>query len=330
MEGRDPAAALEANLGALGIGPGAELVVAFSGGADSLALLALLAHLPDGVRPAVEAIHVDHGLRPESAQEAAAALALARALGVRARVLRVDVSGRGGVEEAARKARYRALARAAGGRPVATAHTLDDQAETVLLRLARGAGLRGVSGMRASATVAGARIVRPLLQVRRAALRAVVDRLGLRPIEDPTNADRRFARNRLRAEVIPALEAIAPGSVRAIARFAALAAEDEAYLAARARRSAGAQSELLVARLQRMPLPLRRRALRDRIEAAGGRPPAAARIEEVLRLLDRGGDGELHLPGGVLVSVRAGVFRAASGPTGRRARRGGRGLVRET
>src|SRR5690606_16606330 len=117
--------------------------VAFSGGADSLGLLALLARLPAGQRPELEAVHVDHGLRAGSAEEARAAAALASALGVRAAVVRAAVGREGGPEAAARQARYRALARAAGDRPIATAHTLDDQAETVLLRIARGAGLRG-------------------------------------------------------------------------------------------------------------------------------------------------------------------------------------------
>jgi len=304
-------------LAAWGIGRDEGLVVAFSGGADSLGLLLVLAQLPVERRPTLEAIVVDHGLRASSAAEAAAAVALARGLGIPARAVRVEVDGRGGVEEAARLSRYRALAAHAAGRAVATAHTLDDQAETVLLRLARGAGLRGASGMRDRATVAGARVVRPLLGVRRAAVHAVVEAAGLAPVEDPSNADPRFARNRLRAEVIPALERLAPGCVAALARFAALARDDERFLAARATRAVGDAGPVQAERLRRLPLPLRRRAIRARIERAGARPPAAARIEEIVRLLDRGGDGELHLPGGVLVAVRDGVFTAAPGPTGR-------------
>jgi len=313
-------AALAERLQALGVRAGDPLVVAFSGGADSLGLLALLARLPAERRPALEAIHVDHGLRPDSAAAAARALEAAGRLGVPARCVRVEVRGRGGLEAAARTARYRALAREAAGRPIATAHTLDDQAETVLLRLVRGAGLRGVSGMRARARIAGAQILRPLLGVRRAALHRVVRALELPVVEDPSNADRRFARNRLRAEVIPPLERLAPGAIPAIARFAELAAADERYLARRAERLVGGEAAVPVARLLAMPLALRRRVVRERIERAGGRPPAAVRVQEVLRLLARGRDGELHLPGGVLVSVRAGLFSAAPGPTGQAGR----------
>ena len=311
-------AQLAAALRRAGVRAGDPVVVAFSGGADSLALLALLSALPDARRPQIEAIHVDHGLRPGSAGEAARAVEVARTLGVAARSVRVAPSGRGGLEAAARRARYRALATEAAGRPILTAHTLDDQAETVLLRLARGTGLRGAAGIRPSAVLAGARVLRPLLGVRREALRRVVGALDLPVIEDPSNRDLRFARNRLRAEVLPALRQIAPGAVEALARFAELAAADERYLGARAGRAAARAGDD-VAGLLALPLALRRRVVRDRIEQVAGRIPDARRVAEVLALLPRG--GELHLPGGVLVRVSGGRFAALAGPTGRAARR---------
>ncbi|WP_373049328.1 tRNA lysidine(34) synthetase TilS [Vulgatibacter sp.] len=317
------AATLVRQLRAFRLPGGSEVVVAFSGGADSLGLLALLARLPGAERPRLQAIHVDHGLRPTAADEAVAALEAARRLGVEARVIRVELTGRGGVEAAARRARYRALAGAAAGRPILTAHTLDDQAETVLLRLARGSGVRGAGGIRPRTQLGGGLVLRPLLGVRRAALHAFVRSLGLDPVEDPSNRDVRFGRNRLRAEVVPLLEAIAPAAVPALARFSELARADERYLAQRAAKAAARielpDGALDAGRLGRLPLALRRRIVRARIEAAGGAPPPAARVAEALALIATG--GEIHLPGGVLVTVRAGAFRAATGPTGQAARR---------
>ncbi len=316
-----PGSVLASELSAAGVRAGDDVVAAFSGGADSLALLALLAGLPAAERPRIEAVHVDHGLRPSSAAEAERALAVARSLGFEARVVRVSVARRGGVEAAARHARYRALAEVAAGRPILTAHTLDDQAETVLLRLARGTGLRGAAGIRPDVELYGGRVLRPLLHVRRDELRAVVEALGLPVVEDPTNADLRFARNRLRAEVLPALTQVAPGAVQALARFADLAAADERYLRSRVRKATERLGgvALDVAKLRALPLALRRRVVRTQIQRVSRKPPEAARVAEVLELLERG--GELHLPGSVRVTVRDGHFRAASGPTGRAGRK---------
>lgn len=297
------------------------MVVAFSGGPDSLALLALLAGLPDELRPELEAVHVDHGLRPSSGTEAARALELASALGVPARSVQVAPEGKGGVEAAARRARYRALAEAAAGRPVLTAHTADDQAETVLLRLARGAGLHGAAGMRARSSVCGAHVVRPLLGVRRSELHRVVERLGLDPVRDPSNEELHFARNRVRAEVLPVLEAIAPGAAAALARFAAQAGEDERYLVRRVARILPAGADGVDAtRLGRLPAALRGRVVRELVARAGGPVPSAARIAEVLALAGRG--GELHLAGGIVATASGGRLRVAPGPTGRAARAG--------
>ena len=179
--------------------PDGKLGVALSGGPDSLALL-LLAH---AVLPGrVEAATVDHGLRPESVDEAMAAGAICAQLGVPHAVLRVTVA-EGNVQAAARTARYAALAQWMADRALAalaTAHHADDQAETLLMRLNRGSGVSGLAGVRAFARVPGSDLplLRPLLGWRRAELAAIVTASGFAAADDPSNSDPRFDRARLR------------------------------------------------------------------------------------------------------------------------------------
>jgi tRNA(Ile)-lysidine synthase len=179
--------------------PDGKLGVALSGGPDSLALL-LLAHAALPGR--VEAATVDHGLRPESADEATAAAAICAQLGVPHAVLRVTVA-EGNVQAAARTARYAALAQWMADRELAalaTAHHADDQAETLLMRLNRGSGVSGLAGVRAFARVPGSDLplLRPLLGWRRAELAAIVAASGFAAANDPSNSDPRFDRARLR------------------------------------------------------------------------------------------------------------------------------------
>ncbi len=185
------------------------LLLAVSGGSDSTALLVLAARWAKRLKrpPKLTAITIDHGLRSESAREAAAVKRLARRLGVPHRTLRWrGDKPKSGLQEAARIARYRLLAEAAaraGYEHVLTAHTLDDQAETVLFRLARGSGLTGLAGMaQASVLPVGAEtaffLVRPLLHVSKARLVATLKAAGIDHSEDPTNRDPRYARTRLR------------------------------------------------------------------------------------------------------------------------------------
>ena len=191
------------------------LLLAVSGGSDSTALLVLAARWAKRLKrpPKLTAITIDHGLRPESAGEAAAVKRLARRLGVPHRTLRWrGDKPKSGLQEAARIVRYRLLAQAAaraGCEHVLTAHTLDDQAETVLFRLARGSGLTGLAGMaQASVLPVGAEtaifLVRPLLHVSKARLVATLKAAGIDHSEDPTNRDPRYARARLRT-LMPAL-----------------------------------------------------------------------------------------------------------------------------
>jgi len=290
--------------------PGGLVLVACSGGADSLALAAAVAVEAPGLGLAAGAVTVDHGLHAVSA---AVARDVEDALRTRLRldpvvVATVRVGRTGGPEGAAREARYAALAEAAdrlGACAVLLGHTLEDQAETVLLGLGRGSGTRSLAGMPA---VRG-RLRRPLLGVDRAVVRAAVQ--GPVLFEDPTNADPRLARARVRHDALPALErALGPGTARALARSARAARDDADALDALAADldvfTTGATDEpggrsAAVADLLAPPAALRRRLLRAAALAVGC--PAgsltSAHVDAVdALLLDWHGQGAVHLPGG--------------------------------
>jgi tRNA(Ile)-lysidine synthase len=239
--------------------------VALSGGADSLALTAVAATVKS-----TTALIVDHGLQAGSGTVAATAREQALALGcVDAQVIHADVGTEGGLEAAARTARYLALDAARGEAPVLLAHTLDDQAETVLLGLGRGSGPRSIAGMRPHDPP----WYRPLLAVRRAVTHAVCAQLGLTAWQDPHNADRRFVRSRLRAEVLPLLEEVLGGGVaEALARTAVALREDTDSLdamAGRALADVGTEEGLDTARLADLPTAIRRRVIRSWLLAGG-------------------------------------------------------------
>src|SRR5580704_2983267 len=207
--------------------PDLSVCVAFSGGADSTALLAALVPLREP-RLRVRAVHVDHQLHPDSKLWSAHCRRVARDLGVPLRVRRVDAVARGGAspEAAARAARYAALATGlAAGEALLTAHHADDQLETVLLQLLRGAGVTGLAAMPALAPFAAGQLARPLLGIQGRALRAFVQRAGLPWLEDPSNQSEDFDRNYLRARVLPALVARWPAAAATVARGARHAAE---------------------------------------------------------------------------------------------------------
>src|SRR5579863_5592218 len=218
-----------------GLAPGDLVLAACSGGADSLALAAALAFVAPRAGLRAGAVTVDHGLQEGSAARAASVAAVLAGLGldpVRTASVSVEVgTGRaGGPEAAARTARYAALGRVAAGDGAAAVllgHTLDDQAETVLLGLARGSGPRSLAGMPPRRGV----FRRPLLGVRRTVTTAACEALGLRPWADPHNADRRFARVRVRLDALPAREgAIGPGVAEALARTAGQLRDDAEVL----------------------------------------------------------------------------------------------------
>jgi tRNA(Ile)-lysidine synthase len=267
---------------------GETVLVGLSGGADSCALVAALAE--GGFRPL--ALHINHGLRgAESDRDERAASAAAAACAVPFSARRVAVKRRAGesLEAAARRARERAFAEEAlraGVSKVATAHTRDDQAETVLYRAARGAGPRGLRGILARRPLGeGVELVRPLLAVSRADARAYAERRGLRWVEDSSNSDSRFARNRIRRDVLPALEAARPGAARHLAALARDAAALEGWIAREAEaalRRARVPGGLDAATLAELPPAVRHAAVER--AAAGAGPLRAAHRDALDRL----------------------------------------------
>lgn len=263
-------------IAACGLREGDLLGLAVSGGADSMAMLLLAADAASATGVRLHVLHVDHALRPGSAADARVVSLAAEAAGVPWTVLRpASPAAAFASEAAARGLRYTLLEHAADAlacRFVATAHTMDDQAETVLMRALRGtgpAGLAGIPRMRG-------RFLRPLLGVRRAELRAVLAARGVGWAQDPTNADPAFERNWLRTDVLPIIESRRPGAVPALARLASLAARDAAALdlvAAEAYAAAARTTDAVVRvsdRILEQPEAVWTRVLRTALEACGG------------------------------------------------------------
>ncbi|TDD70533.1 tRNA lysidine(34) synthetase TilS [Jiangella aurantiaca] len=295
---------------------GATVLVACSGGADSLSLAAATAWVAGRSGLRAGAVCVDHGLQPRSAERARSTAAALCGLGLDPVVtVHVDAShGPDGPEGNARAARYTALTATAtrvGAAAVLLGHTLDDQAETVLLGLARGSGPRSLSGMADRSGV----LRRPLLGLRRGVVRAALP-AGPTPWEDPHNDDVTYARARVRHRVLPVLEAeLGPGVAAALARTAELAradadaldAEAEAVLAA-----VGTDGPLPVDHLAKLPRAVRWRVLRRAAIAAGS--PAtdltAAHVAAVDALVTAWrGQAGIDLPGGLRATRRDGVLR---------------------
>lgn len=294
--------------------PGARVVAAVSGGSDSVALAHILRELQlAGEVNLVSVAHLNHQLRDDAERDLRLTMRVAGSLGVPAYVERADVRARAArerrsIEDAAHAERYQFFERArrhAGADIVAVGHTRDDQAETFLLRMLRGAGAQGLAGMyprRGS-------IVRPLLGCRRSDLRLYLHDRRVAYVEDESNSDVTIARNRVRAELLPLLQArFNPGIVDVLADEAALARETwqlvrEAADTLYAGLTAGASQPVNQRRLDLAALggaaPALRRAVvwRAMTEVAGGRPISFAHTEAALRLIDGDRDGELDLPG---------------------------------
>ena len=296
-----------------GYPPGDLVLAACSGGPDSLALAAALAFVAPRAGLRAGAVTVDHGLQAGSADRATHVAATLRGLGLDPVVaVAVTVDGDGGPEAAARTARYAALEKAAadlGAAAVLLGHTLDDQAETVLLGLARGSGARSLAGMAPRRGI----FLRPLLGVRRQETTGACAALGLAPWEDPHNADRRFARVRVRLDALPALEAaLGPGVAQALARTADQLRDDAEVL----EKISSNERTVDTASLARLPGAVRNRVLRTAALAAGC--PAgtltSAHVARVAELVSNWhGQRWIDLPGGVRASRRSGevVFETA-------------------
>ena len=282
------------------------VLVALSGGADSLALAAATAFEAGRAGIRAGAVIVDHGLQPGSADVAARAAQQARELGLDPVIVKtVTVGTAGGPEAAARDARYAALAEAmreTGATAVFLGHTLDDQAESVLLGFARGSGLGSIKGMAASSGI----YRRPLIQIRRSTTMQFCADSGLRPWNDPQNDDERFARVRVRKIVLPLLEReLGPGFAEALARTADLAREDTDALDQFAADQleeladhAEAGISLAARALEHNPPALRQRIIRATVLAEFGVSLSHSQTLEVSRLVTHWhGQGAIDLPG---------------------------------
>ncbi|PYN28070.1 MAG: tRNA lysidine(34) synthetase TilS [Candidatus Rokuibacteriota bacterium] len=301
---------------------GETVLVAVSGGVDSVALLHLLLELAPEWRLRLHVLHVDHQLRPESPGDADFVRTLGARLGVPVDVATVTVDSRGSLEAAARAARYAALETSAarvGAHRVALGHTADDQAETVLMRLLEGAGVRGLAGI---PPVRGS-IIRPLIELPRTALEAELRRVALPWVEDPTNRDPKFLRNRIRHELMPLLAASYNTEIaRALTRLSALARETVTALD----RSAGIELDRLsvlgegavtlpLGPLRALPRQVAAEVLRQAAERLGSRAPLRAWSHRGLRRA-------LTVPpprrpfrlGGVTIEVSGALARLALAP----------------
>jgi tRNA(Ile)-lysidine synthase len=312
------------------------MVAAVSGGPDSVALLLALKEMSRPLRLRIHVAHLDHRLRRGSAADAGFVRRLAAQLGLRAAVERVDVAAlarrrRLSLEEAGREARYSFLSRTArkfACNRVATGHNRDDQAETVLMRLLRGSASGGLAGIPPRRLLAAGRhpvmVVRPLLARSRAEIEGFLRLRGVRALRDPSNSDPAFRRNRIRHELLPMLERRFNPAVRtALGRAAQALGEDDEYLESlstaacrRAFRPVRGGIQLDAATLARLPLPVRRRVLRQAASVAGADQVrmTSAHLDAMVALAVPGAapGGEVHLPGAV-ASRRGRFIRMAKG-----------------
>jgi tRNA(Ile)-lysidine synthase len=278
--------------------PGEPLLVMVSGGGDSVALLDVAHRLGADV----SALHVNYGLRDGASEDEAFVERLCEQLGVPLAVERVQLGSGGNLQERARDARY-ALAEALTAGDYAAAHTASDQAETILYRLAVSPGSRALHGM----SPRRGRLVRPLLGVTREEVREYLRARGLEWREDPSNADRRFARARVRHDVIEALRELSPGAERTIAETARQLREEAEVLdgvVTEAVKDLGGGPAVLLAALLEYPPAVRRLVLRK----VAGRTLSSLEVEEVLALGERGSKS-LDLGGGLRAVSEYGTLR---------------------
>ena len=278
---------------------GGKVLCAVSGGADSVYLLCRLKELAEAGRCTVEAAHFNHCLRgAESERDEAFVRELCGKLGIEAHFGRGDVAAFAvqmglGTEDAARRLRYAFLEETAertGAAAIATAHTANDNAETMLLNLARGSGLRGLCGI----PERRGRIIRPILDTTRQEIEEYLEAKGMAHVEDSTNAADDYARNRIRHRAVPALESVNPEFARAATRAAALLRRGEGNLGGPARGVLGEHPEGIPrGGLLELPLPVSTRALR----LASGASLSERQVDAALELARGKGLGYLSMPG---------------------------------
>ena len=280
------------------VSPGLPGLVALSGGPDSLALLIALLEIPEWVRAGLTVGHVDHDLRSGSAEEALRVRQFVESMGLCCMQMKVSVQGHDGLEGNARRERYRALgemARESGSRWIATAHTASDQAETVLMRLARGAGSRGARGILPRRGI----IIRPMLGIERAEIELFLRSRRLEPlVTDPSNRDQSRPRNRIRHTVLPELRKSYPGVERALAAFASHAAMESEALDTLVPTDRSPERTVL----QALPEAVRRRWVRQRTEALSVRL-GREELAKASRLILSKHNGDLELGRRVLLSA---------------------------
>ena len=280
--------------------------IAVSGGSDSLALLcAAHAWSKDGGGPAIEAVTVDHGLRPEAKEEAAYVRGLCETLGVPHSTLTWEGwDGRGNLQDQARRNRYALIASWARGHAldsVALGHTMDDQAETFLMRLARESGVEGMASMRLVFRRDGARFDRPFLIDRRADLRAYLLSRGVRWVEDPSNEDESFDRVKAR-KALATLGPLGIGAAQLVRVAMNLRDASDAIAAVAAQvarekvRAAGGDLIFDRSALRRQPPEVIRRLLAEALMFVGGAdyPPRRQPLDAVIQQVETGGNGTLH------------------------------------
>lgn len=311
------------------IGPGDRVLVAFSGGQDSAALLDLLLRLRNEVPIEISLAHFNHKLRPSADDDEAFARAVARKYKLRivagSRDVRLFAGRRKlNLEEAARELRYEFLKKAlrrTGSTKIATGHTLTDQAETVLMRLFRGTGPQGLGGI---APKPDAVLIRPLLDLERREITAYLSRRGIPFRSDETNLDRRYLRNRIRLDVLPSLEAVEPAVVRHLGRLAMIMRDEERLLERvtatawhELHRLEGGRPALDASGLGALPPALSRRVVRKFLSELRGdlRGISYEDVESVLRLKN---GKEKPVRQGLVLRREAGLlFRKSSRPEGK-------------
>jgi tRNA(Ile)-lysidine synthase len=289
------------------IEPGEKIVVGVSGGPDSVALLYCLYALSRQLRLNLHVAHLDHGLRRGSVADARFVQALAVKLNLPFSSARARISRRGSIEEAARQARldfFFRVAKKIKAKKIALGHNLDDQAETVLMRVLRGSGLLGLSSILPKREILGFTVIRPLLEVRRKDIEAYLKRKKIRPRRDISNSWDIYLRNKIRNRLLPLLEKdYNPGIRQALKNLAESAACDYAYLLAVARKSkAQLGRRISLKKLSKLPPALQRLVFRLNIAALKGntRRLSLQHIREIEDLVARRPVGSIvDLPQGV-------------------------------